>query len=236
MPATESGTSAPRNISLIECRISQNGGDGLRVEGTGTADIRTYGGKFGKNGGIGLNVIEADAVQASKINSTGNTGGDISIGSAVAGSKFDVSTLTVDVATNVILPTPNTNKNVFTYKGEDYMDVKDYGGGGGGGDVTINTYTANHTLTSADASAYVDMDLATDGTLTVPPNSSEPFSVGNQTTVRAHGLGQITIVEGAGVTIYTPDTLVLRKQFSSVTLVKRGTDEWDLMGDVELFA
>jgi hypothetical protein len=131
----------------------------------------------------------------------------------------------------------NTSGLAVTFDGQDYGDALVFGGGGGGGgDVDIDAYTASHILDITNASSYVTMDVATANTLTVPPNADVAFTIGNQITVRQIGLGQTTIVEGSGVTIYTPDTLVLRKQFSTVTLVKVGTNEWDLMGDVELFA
>lgn len=98
--------------------------------------------------------------------------------------------------------------------------------------VTDDTGTSR-TLALADAARYVRMDNASPNTVTVPPNSSVAFAVGAQVHVRQAGAGQTTIAEGAGVTVNTPETLKLRGQHSTATLVKVATDTWDLMGDLE---
>jgi hypothetical protein len=59
------------------------------------------------------------------------------------------------------------------------------------------------------------------------------FDNGTQIHVRQAGAGQTTIVAGSGVTITTPETLKLRKQHATATLVKISTDGWELMGDLE---
>ena len=77
------------------------------------------------------------------------------------------------------------------------------------------------------------MNKATANNFTVPPNSSVAFATGYQLAVRQVGSGQTTIVEGSGVTVNTPETLLMRKQGSTITLIKVATDEWDLVGDLE---
>lgn len=99
--------------------------------------------------------------------------------------------------------------------------------------MAINTQTASYTLVIGDAEKYVRMNVASANNLTVPPNSSVSFATGTQIHVRQVGAGKTTIVAGSGVTINTPETLLLRKQKSSATLIKVATDEWDLMGDLE---
>lgn len=89
------------------------------------------------------------------------------------------------------------------------------------------------TLALTDAGDYIRMDNGAANTVTVPPNSSVAFSTGTQVTVRQVGAGQTTIAAGSGVTINTPETLKLRGQHSTATLIKVATDEWDLMGDLE---
>jgi hypothetical protein len=97
--------------------------------------------------------------------------------------------------------------------------------------VTHSTKTANYTLAIGDMNTVVEMNVASANTLTVPPNSSVAFPVGTVVEVAQYGAGQTTVVAGSGVTIRTPGTLVLRAQYSSVTLRKRATDEWWLSGD-----
>lgn len=56
---------------------------------------------------------------------------------------------------------------------------------------------------------------------------------GASLTLTQRGAGQITVVPAAGVTINHSDTLVTRKQHSTISLVYEGSDVWLLIGDVE---
>lgn len=69
--------------------------------------------------------------------------------------------------------------------------------------------------------------------VTVPPNSGVAFKIGRSVTIEQKGVGQVTFVAGAGVTINTPETLKLAKQFAVATLIKVGTNEWTLAGYLE---
>lgn len=101
--------------------------------------------------------------------------------------------------------------------------------------LVINNQADDYTLVLADAAnGYIRMTAATAKTLIVPNNSAVAFEVGTLIPVRQAGAGQTTIVPDAGVTIHTAETLKLRKRHSMITLVKVGTDEWDLTGDVEV--
>ena len=99
--------------------------------------------------------------------------------------------------------------------------------------IVQNTQTASYTLVLGDAGKSVEMDAATANDLTVPPNSTVAFPVGTVIEVCQIGAGQTTVVAGSGVTVQTPETLVLTGQWSTVSLRKRATDEWVLVGDVE---
>jgi hypothetical protein len=110
------------------------------------------------------------------------------------------------------------------------------GGGGGATELTIVNKTASYSLTTAEAGAYVRMNVASANNLTVPTDASQAIPVGAVIQVRQVGAGQTTLVAASGVTINTPETLKLRAQGSSASLVKVGTNEWDLTGDLELAA
>lgn len=100
--------------------------------------------------------------------------------------------------------------------------------------LTINTQTDSYTLVLADAlPKYVRMNKGTACNLTVPANASVAFPLGTQIVIRNTGAGQVTIVASGGVTINTSQTLKLRAQHSTASLVKVGTNEWDLSGDLE---
>lgn len=99
----------------------------------------------------------------------------------------------------------------------------------------ISTQTASYTLVLGDANDYVRMNVASANTLTVPKNSVVAFPVGTMIFIRQAGAGQTTIAPVDGtVTISTPETLKLRKQGSSASLIKVATDTWELTGDLEL--
>ena len=111
----------------------------------------------------------------------------------------------------------------------------DLGGGGNSVNnfaVDITTYTDSQIAVIGNAGFYIRMNKGTANTYTVPPNSDVAFAIGTRIHVRQSGAGATTIAEGAGVTINTPETLVLAKQHATATLVKISTDEWDLMGNL----
>ena len=97
----------------------------------------------------------------------------------------------------------------------------------------ITDATTTRTLALTDAGAYIRCTSGSATTVTVPPNSSVAFPTGTEVNVRAAGAGQVTIAQGAGVTINSAETLKLRKQGSTGTIKKVATDTWDLMGDLE---
>jgi hypothetical protein len=91
-------------------------------------------------------------------------------------------------------------------------------------DLTINTQTANYTLQLADAGSIVEMNVASANTVTIPNNSSVPFTVGTSIFLTQVGVGSTSVVAAAGVTIDGQATL--GQQWAEATLYKRGTNEW----------
>ena len=89
-----------------------------------------------------------------------------------------------------------------------------------------------YTLALADFGHIIETTSSSAVTVTVPPNASVAFPAGTVVEVCQLGAGQVTVAQGAGVTIRSPASLVLRAQFSTVSLRKRATDEWVLAGDV----
>ena len=100
--------------------------------------------------------------------------------------------------------------------------------------LVINTQAGSYTLALVDSQAYVRMTSATGVNLTVPPNSTVAFPVGTVIQVRQAGAGKVTVVAGGGVSVLTAETLLLRKQGSTASLIKVATDTWDLVGDLEV--
>lgn len=99
--------------------------------------------------------------------------------------------------------------------------------------VAQNIQVASYTLVLADSEKVVEMNIATANNLTIPSNSSVAFPIGSIIEVWQRGVGQVTFVAAAGVTIRSPGgKMKLTGQYSSASLRKRATDEWALVGDV----
>jgi hypothetical protein len=97
---------------------------------------------------------------------------------------------------------------------------------------TINEQTGTaYTLVAADAGKLLKMDNAAATTLTVPPNSSVAFDIGVTVTVVNYGAGQVTLTQGAGVTIYSYNAaLSITGQYGQAVLTKCDTDLWIAAG------
>jgi hypothetical protein len=99
--------------------------------------------------------------------------------------------------------------------------------------LAINAQTGTtYTLVLADASKLITCSNASAVTVTVPPNSSVAFPTGTQITIAGIGVGIVTIAQGSGVTVNATPSLVYRARYSAATLVKTGTDQWYLFGDL----
>lgn len=90
-----------------------------------------------------------------------------------------------------------------------------------------------YTLQASDDGLYLRTTSASAVAITVPPRSVVPFRDGVVIHLRNAGAGQITVVQGTGVTVNTAATLKARTQHSSIMLVHIEDDEWDLIGDLE---
>ena len=97
----------------------------------------------------------------------------------------------------------------------------------------VKTHLANvsaYTLQLSDTNTYNRFLDDHAVVVTVPAYSSVAFTVGAQIYFRQAGLGSITFVGAAGVTINTPSHLYTAQQNATVTLINFATDAWDLMG------
>ncbi len=106
--------------------------------------------------------------------------------------------------------------------------------------ITYRRLVASATLDSTDlanvntgAPYVVEMNVGSANNLTVPLNSSVAFTIGSQITVSQYGAGQTTIVATGGVTLRSAGSfLKLAAQYSMCTLMKVGTDEWYVVGQL----
>lgn len=100
------------------------------------------------------------------------------------------------------------------------------------GGINFQTGTT-YTLAIGDAGHAVEMNNASTITVTVPNNATVAFNTNTWIDIIQYGAGQITIAAGGGVTIRSSNSKTkFTGQYSVATLLKRGTDEWYLFGDV----
>ena len=101
--------------------------------------------------------------------------------------------------------------------------------------IPLNAQTGtSYTFVATDAGYLVTLTNAAAIALTVPLNSSVPFTIGTQITITQGGVGTVTVAGAVGVTINSADgDLKLRSQWSSATLIKIATNSWILIGDIK---
>jgi hypothetical protein len=90
----------------------------------------------------------------------------------------------------------------------------------------------SYTLLGTDPGALIAFTAATAVTVTVPPDADVPIDVGAALVLAQYDAGRVTLAAGSGVTLRAADGLVAtRVQFSQITLIKVGTNEWLVGGD-----
>jgi hypothetical protein len=100
--------------------------------------------------------------------------------------------------------------------------------------LSFNAQTGTtYTLVAADLGKMVTLSNAAAITLTVPPSV---FATGNIINFQQIGAGQVTLSQGAGVTITstggTPSAPKLRKQYSAGSILCTGSNTFTVIGDL----
>ena len=90
-----------------------------------------------------------------------------------------------------------------------------------------------YTLVAADLGKLVTLSNASGITLTVPPSV---FVTGNIINIQQLGAGQVTLAQGAGVTITstgaTASAPKLRKQYSAASIICTASNTFTVIGDL----
>lgn len=100
--------------------------------------------------------------------------------------------------------------------------------------LSFNAQTGTtYTLVASDSAKLVTLSNASGITLTVPPSV---FSAGNQIHIQQIGAGQVTLAQGAGVTITstgaTASAPKLRAQYSAATIICTASNTFTVLGDL----
>jgi hypothetical protein len=104
---------------------------------------------------------------------------------------------------------------------------------GGAQVVHYNTQAASYTAHIQDAGRNVLMNSSSAVNFTIPPNSSVAFPIGTVLATTQLGTGQVTLVQGAGVTLPTATSLKTRARYSTLSLEQIALDTWLVGGDAE---
>jgi hypothetical protein len=101
--------------------------------------------------------------------------------------------------------------------------------------IAINAQTGTtYTTVLADAGKLISITNAASQTVTIPPNSSVAYGVGDQINILALSTATTTIAAGAGVTLNSNGAkLVLNGQFAVATCLKTDTNTWVVVGNVK---
>lgn len=100
--------------------------------------------------------------------------------------------------------------------------------------ISFNAQTGTtYTLVIADLGKIVTLSNASGITLTVPPSV---FATGNIINIQQIGLGQVTLSQGAGVTITstgaTASAPKLRARYSAASIICTGSNTFTVVGDL----
>jgi hypothetical protein len=100
--------------------------------------------------------------------------------------------------------------------------------------LSFNAQTGTtYTLVAADLGKLVTLSNASGITLTVPPSV---FAAGNTINIQQIGAGQVTLAQGAGVTITstgaTASAPKLRSQYSAATIICTASNTFTVIGDL----
>lgn len=131
--------------------------------------------------------------------------------------------------------TPAANKVTLFIDDSGNVHLKDENGTDTpvGGRLVQNAQTGtSYTVVLTDEQKLVELSNAGAITLTVPANATTAFAVGTQIHLMQTGAGQVTVTPAGGVTINGTPGLKTRAQWSAITLIKRATNTWVVIGDL----
>lgn len=128
----------------------------------------------------------------------------------------------LDVNGNSIVSTSNGNINI-TPNGTGAVVIN----------IPISTKTVQYTLVLNDNCKMIEANFSGGNNIIIPTNAAQAFPIGAQILISQYGTGQVTIVPDTGVTLRSSGGKTkTAAQYAVATLIKRGTDEWYLAGDI----
>jgi hypothetical protein len=128
----------------------------------------------------------------------------------------------LDINGNSIVSTSNGNINI-TPHGTGAVVIL----------IPISTQTLQYTLTTSDNCKLIECNFGSSNNIIIPTNAAQPLPIGANILISQYGAGQVTIVPNTGVTLRSSGGKTkIAAQYGMATLIKRGTNEWYLAGDI----
>lgn len=97
--------------------------------------------------------------------------------------------------------------------------------------ITDSSASFSYLILSSDQNSVLLADSASSVNFVVPNNSTEEIEVGTSIKVVRSGVGSVQFTEESGVTLNAADSNYLTAQWTSIDLIKIGTDEWFIGGE-----
>lgn len=132
--------------------------------------------------------------------------------------------------TKGLVPQPTTGQQDYVLSGGGVFVLRELLGQLYG----LNTQTSSVTLALTDLGKMVEVNSASNTTITIPPNSSVAFPIGAWIPLCRMGTGDVTIAGGSGVTLRQRESkFKIGGQYAECVVRQRATDEWILSGDLK---
>ena len=156
--------------------------------------------------------------------------------------SWTVDLLGKDVYHNGVKVLPRIKGLNFVGDGVSSVDVDEVNGyvtvtvTGGAGSILfpeLEVLTARSAVLT-DVNYTLSINNASPINFTIDPDSTTNFPNGSRLFLFQKGAGQVTVVQGSGVTIRSKETLKLRGQYATGELRKLAANYWVLSADYQL--
>ena len=237
------------NITTINSGLLQNGNSNITITSNGNVSIQAAGsnvelvvtstganvtGTFNATGNIsGGNISATGNVSGTYLvstNATGNEGGEISLAQPPNGNLS--GGITIDAYQNTL----RMFEQGGTARGLS-VDIANSPAGGGtaiGYRDIPQVGAGNVTLAATDAGKHYYSTTAGNLTLTIPLNSTVPFTTGTAISIVVQAAGNILVNAASGVTLYMAGNSTAANRvvggYGMATLMKVASDTWFING------
>jgi hypothetical protein len=98
----------------------------------------------------------------------------------------------------------------------------------------LTSTTSSFTLTLNELGTVLEVNSASNLTVTIPADATTDFPVGSRIDILRVNTGQVDVAPAAGVTLNSVDSnRKLSERWSAATVIKRAANSWALIGDLK---